>query len=146
MCEFSNPGKTDTKKVVCKQALPHLTAAGAATLSCSPWVTPASNMLHNSAIGDYGKNPVEGQKKKRAGQGSSYPYKTLINTLKTFAKHLGSPNHCNCFVYTNWYPFIPSSSFKFVSSCPKALPGGSEFHRQWSWTNSFFHQEWIHHL
>lgn len=66
MCEFSNPGKTDTKKAVCKQALPHSTAAGAATLSCSPCVTVASNMLHNSATGDYGKKkPCRGTERKR---------------------------------------------------------------------------------
>lgn len=116
MCEFGNPGKTDTKKVVCKQALPHSTAAGAATLSCSPWVTAASNMLHNSATGDYGKKTLQRdrkKKKKRAGQDSSYPYKSLINTLRTFAKHLGSPNRCNGFVY-QLVPFNPLFKSSYV--------------------------------
>lgn len=88
MREFNDPGKTNTKMVVCKQALPHWTAAGAATLSRSPWVTAARNMLHNSAMDDYGKKPCRGTEKKKELDKTAH---TLIKPWSTPLEPLQNP-------------------------------------------------------
>lgn len=146
MCEFSNPGKPDTKKVVCKHTLPHSTATAAATLSCSLCVTVASNTPHKLCYRWLWKKPWRGAKKKKKKKKLDELAYTLIITLRDFSKHLGSPDLCNCFGYSNWYHFTPSSFFKFISTCPNALSCSNEFHRQGLRTNNSFHQDWIHHV